>query len=228
MAELEAKLTALRLERERNKQRLAALSEQVASKVPQRPPAPAPKAETASFSNADLMLPRQPPAQVSVHEYAAAASSVSPAEATWPWCAGTGLTGSLWSWTRHAHAPLDDHTQLHAACNLRNQSKSRIHQSVCPAGSYRQQSRKLLATQGTTQLSEAGAAAIAALLAMLRGPDDPAAQPSACGIVAVASLCDLYMVRKLAAENVTALPFSQKGSASVCKLFSHKFRSSYE
>jgi len=49
--------------------------------------------------------------------------------------------------------------------------------------------------QGTTQLSEAGAAAIAALLAMLRGPDDPAAQPSACGVVTVSSLCDLYMVR---------------------------------
>ena len=64
MAELEAKLTALRLERERNKQRLAALSEQVAAKVPQRTLS-APKPEPARASNAGPVPPRQPPVQAS-------------------------------------------------------------------------------------------------------------------------------------------------------------------
>ena len=37
---------------------------------------------------------------------------------------------------------------------------------------------------------------MAALLALLRGPDHPTARPEACRSVTVASLVDLYMVRR--------------------------------
>ena len=123
MAELEAKLTALRLERERNKQRLAALSEKVASKIPARPPAPAPKAEPAPFSDAGPLLSRQPAAQVSV---------------AWVCCRGHALpqkkepgSGVLAQGQRdvsgrgqgmHMQTP-DDNTQPQTVCKLRSSRK---------------------------------------------------------------------------------------------------------
>ena len=65
LAELEARLSALRTEREQNKQRLAALSERVASKLPQRPAEQSRHDAAPSGSSAERAVTSQVPLQVS-------------------------------------------------------------------------------------------------------------------------------------------------------------------
>ncbi len=50
--------------------------------------------------------------------------------------------------------------------------------------------------QGGEQLDDAGAAALAALLAQLRGPQAPGAAPAECRTVSAESMADIFTVRR--------------------------------
>ena len=49
--------------------------------------------------------------------------------------------------------------------------------------------------QGVEQLDDSGAAAVAALLVLMRGPHAPGAAPLACRVVSVESMADMFTVR---------------------------------
>ena len=70
--------------------------------------------------------------------------------------------------------------------------------------------------QGNVLLSDSAAASLAAMVGMMRGPGDPAAQLEACNTVSVAFLTDLYSVRSDAAGSQAVHALCGSYSTDIC------------